>query len=124
MAQMQSTAVAFSNADGGVILIGVRDDGAIAARALDAGTQDDIHRAMQAARDVGRYGLSELDVDGKPVTVLSVATSRGLRADIGRGRSCAPRHSRRSPVRCRTRALRQRADELAIRDHRGRRRAR
>jgi hypothetical protein len=27
---------------------------------------------MQAARDVGRYGLTQLDVDGKPVTVLSV----------------------------------------------------
>jgi ATP-dependent DNA helicase RecG len=76
MEQLQNTAVAFSNADGGVILIGVQDDGAIAARALDAGTQDDIHRAMQAARDVGRYGLSELDVDGKPVTVLSVARRR------------------------------------------------
>jgi predicted HTH transcriptional regulator len=76
MEQLQNTAVAFSNADGGVVRIGVQDDGAIAARALDAGTQDDIHRAMQAARDVGRYGLSELDVDGKPVTVLSVARRR------------------------------------------------
>lgn len=54
MDELRNTAVAFSNADGGVILIGVRDDGMIAARALDAGTQDDIHRAMQAARDVGR----------------------------------------------------------------------
>ena len=36
--QLQSTAVAFSNAEGGVILIGVRDDGSIAARGLDAGT--------------------------------------------------------------------------------------
>jgi ATP-dependent DNA helicase RecG len=64
--ELQNTAVAFSNADGGVILIGVRDDGSIAARALDAGTQDDIHRAMQAARDVGRYALFQVDVDGKP----------------------------------------------------------
>jgi ATP-dependent DNA helicase RecG len=31
MEQLQSTAVAFANADGGVILIGVQDDGAIAA---------------------------------------------------------------------------------------------
>jgi predicted HTH transcriptional regulator len=76
MEQLQNTAVAFSNADGGVVLIGVQDDGAIAARALDAGTQDDIHRAMQAARDVGRYGLNQLDVDGKPVTVLSIARRR------------------------------------------------
>jgi len=48
--QLQNTAVAFSNTDGGVILAGVRDDGSIAARALDAGTRDDIHRAMRAAR--------------------------------------------------------------------------
>jgi predicted HTH transcriptional regulator len=33
-----SLTVAFSNADGGVMLIGVRDDGSIAACALDAGT--------------------------------------------------------------------------------------
>jgi ATP-dependent DNA helicase RecG len=74
--ELQNTAVAFSNADGGVILIGVRDDGTIAARALDAGTQDDIHRAMQAARDVGRYGLGQVDVDGKPVCVIAVARRR------------------------------------------------
>ena len=74
--ELQNTAVAFSNADGGVILLGVRDDGSIAARALDAGTQDDIHRAMQAARDVGRYALLQVDVDGKPVCVVAVARRR------------------------------------------------
>lgn len=74
--ELQTTAVAFSNAEGGVILIGVHDDGSIAARRLDAGTQDDIHRAMQAARDVGRYGLNELHVDDKPVSVLSIARRR------------------------------------------------
>jgi hypothetical protein len=73
--QLQSTAVAFSNAEGGVILIGVRDDGSIAARALDAGTQDDIHQAMQAARDVGRYSLHPLQVEAKPVCVVSIARS-------------------------------------------------
>jgi predicted HTH transcriptional regulator len=70
--QLQSTAVAFSNAEGGVILIGVRDDGSIAARVLDAGTQDDIHQA-KAARDVARYSLHELQVDAKPVCVVSIA---------------------------------------------------
>jgi ATP-dependent DNA helicase RecG len=71
--ELQNSAVAFSNAAGGVILIGIRDDGAIAARALDAGTQDDVHRAMQAARDVGRYTLHQVDVDAKPVGVIAVA---------------------------------------------------
>ena len=74
--ELQSTAVAFSNARGGVILIGVRDDGSVAARALDAGTQDDIHRAMQAARDVGRYALFQVDIEGKPVSIVAVARRR------------------------------------------------
>jgi ATP-dependent DNA helicase RecG len=74
--QLQNTAVAMSNADGGVILIGVSDDGTVVGRALDTGTQDDLHQAMQAARDVGRYNLHELDVDGKPVSVVAVARRR------------------------------------------------
>src|SRR3712207_2782605 len=76
MEELQNTAVAFSNAEGGVVLIGVRDDGSIAARSLDAGTQDDIHRAMQAARDVGRYALHQIDVDGKPVTIIDRKSTR------------------------------------------------
>jgi predicted HTH transcriptional regulator len=70
------TAVAFSNADGGVMLIGVEDDGAVLGRAADAGTQDDIHRATQAARDVGRYAIHQLNVDGKP----SIRFPRRLRS--------------------------------------------
>lgn len=73
---IQDTAVAFSNADGGVVLIGVRDDGEIAGRALDMGTQDDIHRAMQNARDVGRYSVTQIDVEGRPVCAISIARRR------------------------------------------------
>ena len=96
--ELQNTAVAFSNADGGVILIGVRDDGAIASRVLDAGTQDDIHRAMQAARDVGRYGLSQVDVDGKPVTVLAVARRRDGFAQTSSGVVRVRRGTRDDPL--------------------------
>jgi ATP-dependent DNA helicase RecG len=71
--QIQNTAVAFSNADGGIIFIGVADDGQVSGRALDAGTIDDIHRAMQSARDVGRYSIGQLDVAGKPVCVVTIA---------------------------------------------------
>lgn len=74
--EVQNSAVAFSNADGGVILIGVRDDGEVAGRALDAGTVDDISQSLQMARDVGRYGITQFDVDGKPVCVVSVARRR------------------------------------------------
>jgi len=73
---IQATAVAFSNADGGVMLVGVRDDGEIAGRTLDTGTHDDIHRALQGARDVGRYSTAQLDVEGRPICVIAVARRR------------------------------------------------
>ncbi len=96
--QLQNSAVAFSNAEGGVILIGVNDDGSLAGRPLDAGTQDDIHRAMQAARDVGRYGLSQLDVDGKPVSILAVARRREGFAQTSSGVVRVRRGTRDDPL--------------------------
>lgn len=69
----QEAAVAFSNADGGVILIGVDDAGTLVGRELSPGLIDEIHRAIREARDPGRYALHELSVDGKPVVVLSIA---------------------------------------------------
>lgn len=69
---LQNTAVAFSNGRGGVVLIGVADDGTLTGRTLDAGTQDDIHRAMREARDVGRYSMVQIDVSGRPLVVLAV----------------------------------------------------
>jgi ATP-dependent DNA helicase RecG len=73
---IQDTAVAFSNAEGGVVLIGVRDDGEVTGRLLDSGTHDDIHRALQSARDVGRYSIAQVDVEGRPVCVISIARRR------------------------------------------------
>lgn len=69
----QEAAVAFSNANGGVILIGVDDAGTIVGRELSPGLKDEIHRAIREARDPGRYALHELSVDGKRVVVLSIA---------------------------------------------------
>jgi ATP-dependent DNA helicase RecG len=70
---VQDALVAFSNADGGVILIGVDDSGAVVGRELTASTLDDIHRTVGEASDPGRYGVYQLDVDGRPVIVLAVA---------------------------------------------------
>lgn len=70
---IQEAAVAFSNADGGVILIGVDDAGSVLGRELSSGLVDEIHRAIREARDPGRYALHELTVDGRPVVVLSIA---------------------------------------------------
>jgi len=70
---VQEAAVAFSNADGGVILIGVDDVGIVVGRELSPGLLDEIHRTIREARDPGRYAVHELTVDGRSVTVLSVA---------------------------------------------------
>jgi ATP-dependent DNA helicase RecG len=70
---VQETVVAFSNTDGGVIVIGVDDAGAIIGRELSSSLADEIHRAIGEARDPGRYSLHELDAGGKRVVVVSVA---------------------------------------------------
>jgi ATP-dependent DNA helicase RecG len=70
---LQEAVVAFSNADGGVILIGVDDAGVIVGRELSAALLDDVHRAIGEAREPGRYATHELNVDGKPVVVVSVS---------------------------------------------------
>ena len=70
---IQEATVAFSNADGGVILIGVDDDGGIVGRDLSPGLTDDLHQAIREARDPGRYAIHTLDVAGRQIVVLSVA---------------------------------------------------
>lgn len=52
---VQEAVVAFSNRNGGVILIGVDDSGAIVGRELSPSLLDDIHRTIGEARDPGRY---------------------------------------------------------------------
>jgi ATP-dependent DNA helicase RecG len=69
---LQDTVVAFSNANGGVILIGVEDAGTVLGRKLDAGTADAIHRTIHNVRDPGRYSIHELSVDGRPIVIISV----------------------------------------------------
>jgi len=69
---LQDTVVAFSNANGGVILVGVEDDGTVIGRKLDAGTADAIHRTIHNVRDPGRYSIHQLSVGGRPIVVISV----------------------------------------------------
>ena len=96
--QIQDSAVAFSNARGGVILVGVRDDGDVAGRVLDAGTEDDIHQALQAARDIGRYGISQVDVEGRGVCVISIARRREGFAQSSKGVVKVRRGTRDDPL--------------------------
>ncbi len=72
-AKLQHEAVAFSNTDGGVVLIGVDDAGSIVGRSLTSALEDDVHRRMREINNPGRYSLSELSVGTRSIVVLSVA---------------------------------------------------
>lgn len=83
--QIPDTVVAFSNADGGVILVGVTDTGEVAGRALDSGSADAIYESMRAVRDPGRYSLHELSVAGRPIIAISVARRQEGFAQTSKG---------------------------------------
>jgi ATP-dependent DNA helicase RecG len=70
---LQETVVSFSNADGGVILIGVSDKGDIVGRELDSGTTDSLHQIMRDVHDPGRYSLHRVSVGGRAIIAVSVA---------------------------------------------------
>ena len=69
---LQEDVVAFSNSEGGVILIGVDDSGEILGKQLTQGAEESIHQAVAAIRNPGRYDVQALSVDGVPVIVFSI----------------------------------------------------
>lgn len=71
--RVQETAVAFSNADGGVLISGVAPDGRIVGVTQPGEKAKDVHHALRDARSPGRYEVRELLVDGKVLLVLSIA---------------------------------------------------
>src|SRR5712692_3656759 len=54
-APLSKAITALSNTEGGVILVGVRDDGEIVGRALTEGVESAIHQAALTVHDPGRY---------------------------------------------------------------------
>lgn len=77
---------AFSNADGGVVLLGVTDGGDIIGVSSDGETQGRIHRVVTTVRDPGRYDLHVLHVGGRDVLVLAVHRRREGFAQLSDGR--------------------------------------
>ncbi len=89
---------ALSNTDGGVILIGVKDDGEIIGRVLSEGVENAIHQATLTVHDPGRYRIREIEVDGKPVVVVSVAKRSQGFAQTADGQVLARRGARSTPL--------------------------
>jgi ATP-dependent DNA helicase RecG len=86
--------VAFSNTEGGVILIGVRDDGTVLGRELTPTVETQLHEAIGHVHNPGRYDLKQLLVGNLPVTVVSVHRRREGFAQTSDGRVLVRRGAR------------------------------
>lgn len=89
-----ASVVSFSNTSGGVILIGVSDNGDVVGRDLTQGLEDDLHDMIGNVRDPGRYTIHPLSVDGTPITVVAVARRREGFAQTPDGRVLVRRGTR------------------------------
>jgi ATP-dependent DNA helicase RecG len=78
--------VAFTNADGGVLLIGVRNDGTVVGTDYSGVTRDKIHTAAATVHSPGDYEIRRLRVAGKTVVVISVDARRESFAQTASGR--------------------------------------
>ncbi|MGE4425062.1 MAG: ATP-binding protein [Solirubrobacteraceae bacterium] len=96
--QVESSAVAFMNTRGGLIFVGVTDNGEVRGRTLDAGTQDDIHQRMRTIVTGSRYAIEPLDVDGIEVTVVRVWPLEEGFAQLANGRVLTRNGTRDDPL--------------------------
>ena len=94
-ANIADPAVAFSNTDGGVILVGVNDEGLPSGFELTGAAEAEIHQKLRdGAVDLGRYTIEQVAVEGAPVVAIAVAQrhegfsqSRSGRVLVRRGAS-------------------------------------
>src|SRR5690606_28745630 len=63
---------AFSNSGGGVILIGVRHDGAVVGQEANEATLERLHGLVAQVRDPAGYALHPVTVGDTPIVVLAV----------------------------------------------------
>lgn len=95
---IQEAVVAFSNADGGVILIGVDDHGDILGKELTQAAAESLHQCLAEVHSPGRYEVAELAVDGVPVIVLAVSKRTQGFAQTSNGRILVRRGPRNTTL--------------------------
>ncbi len=72
--RIPESVVAFSNTDGGVILIGVDDEGRVKGAPRNGNREKHLHDRLGNINDPGRYDIHRLTVDGRPVVVVTIAS--------------------------------------------------
>lgn len=90
--------VAFSNTDGGVVLLGVRDDGQVHGITSDGETIAKIHRSVAGVRNPGRYDVRSLLIGDRTILVLSVGRNGEGFAQMQDGRILVRRGAMNAPV--------------------------
>ena len=90
--------VAFSNADGGVVLIGVRDDATVKGAGLSGEREAWLHQTVANLHDPGTYEVSELHVDDRCIVALSVHRREEGVAQTADGRVLARRGASNMPL--------------------------
>jgi len=74
--RIAETAMAFSNAAGGVLLLGASDRGTIRGVDLGTGGETQIRNTLGQVRDLGPHRIYSLDVDGRTVVAVAVGPRR------------------------------------------------
>ncbi len=84
-ARIAETAMAFSNADGGVILAGVTDQGFVKGADLSVASETALRQALGQVRDLGPYRIYRVMVDGRVVVAISVGSRKDSFAQLPNG---------------------------------------
>jgi ATP-dependent DNA helicase RecG len=95
---LQETLVALSNSEGGVVFIGVADDGRVLGRRLDQGAEDKIHSAALDALNVGRYRILPVGVEEQTVVAIKVSRREEGFAQTSDGRVLVRRGGRNAAL--------------------------
>ena len=74
--KIREAVTGFSNKDGGVVLIGVRNDGRVIGHELDGEGEAKMHRLIGEVHNPGRYDIHAIRVGDRGVTVLAVDRRR------------------------------------------------
>lgn len=97
-AKVREAVTAFSNTDGGVILVGVRNDGVVVGVRADGEFTARVHRVVADVRNPGAYDVWTLGVDQKQIVVVSVRRRREGFAQMHDGRVLTRRGAMNVPL--------------------------
>ena len=83
--QIAKTAAAFSNTDGGVILLGVSDTGQVLGLSLSSDKETEIHNRLASVAALGDYRVHRLKVEGRAIAAIGVGRQRDGFAQLSNG---------------------------------------